>query len=61
MQLLNWFSLMKEIVMCSNKLKLKSSLKANRPSKLFKHCNFAFAFFGEGGDSYLKSDFRRVG
>ena len=31
MQLLKWFSLMKEVVMCDKNLMLKSPLKVNRP------------------------------
>ena len=31
MQLLKWFSLMKEVVMCDNNLRLKSPLEVNRP------------------------------
>ena len=31
MQLLKWFSLMKEVVMCNKHLRLKSPLKVNRP------------------------------
>ena len=31
MQLLKWFSLMKEVVMCNKNLRLKSPLKVNRP------------------------------
>ena len=43
---------MKEVVMCSKNLRLKSPLKV-------KHRNFDFALFrgGEGGDTNLKSDF----
>ena len=53
MQLLKWFSMMKEVVMCNKNLRLKSPLKVNRPR------NFDFALFlgGGGGDTYLKSDF----
>ena len=43
MQLLKWFSLMKEIVMCNNNLRLRSPLTK--------------VGGGGGGDSYLKSDF----
>ena len=63
MQLLKWFSLMKEIVMCNKNLRLKSALKVNRPLELLKHRNFDFALFraggggGGGGHTYLKSDF----
>ena len=64
MQLLKWFSLMKEIVMCNNILGPKSPLtRSTDHYSLLKHCNFDFAHFvflwgGEGGvDSYLKSDF----
>ena len=31
MQLLKWFSLMKEVVMCNKNLRLKSPLQVNRP------------------------------
>ena len=31
MQLLKWFSLMKEVVMCNKNLRLKSPLRVNRP------------------------------
>ena len=31
MQLLKWFSLMKEVVMCNKNLRLKSPLKVSRP------------------------------
>ena len=31
MQLLNWFSWMKEVAMCNNNLRLKSPPKVNRP------------------------------
>ena len=31
MQLLKWFYLMKEVVMCNKNLRLKSPLKVNRP------------------------------
>ena len=59
MQLLKWFSLMKEIVVCNNNLRLKSPLTRSTYHKsLLKHRNFDFAhFLKEGGDSYLKSDF----
>ena len=55
MQLLKWFSSMKKVVMCNKNLRIKSPLRVNRP---LKHRNFDFALFrGEGGDTYLKSDF----
>ena len=61
MQLLKWFSLMKEIVMCNNNLTLKSPLtRSTDHQSLLKHRNLDFAHFffgGGGGDSYLKSDF----
>ena len=59
MQLLKWFSLMKEFVMCNKNLRLNSPLKVNNHYSLLKHCNFDFILFqgGEGGDTYLKSDF----
>ena len=60
MQLLKWFSLMKEVVVCNKNLRLESSLKVNHHSLLKhcrEHCNFDFALFVEGGDSYFKSDF----
>ena len=47
MQLLKWFSLMKEVVMCNENLKLKSPLKVNSP--LLNYRNFDFAFFRGGG------------
>ena len=54
--------LMKEVVMCNKNLSLKSPLKVNRHYSLLKHLNFDFALFrGGGGDTYLKSDFRRRG
>ena len=36
MQLLKWFSLMKEVVMCNKNLRLKSPLKVNRPLEFIK-------------------------
>ena len=57
MQLLKWFSLIKEVVMCNKNLRLESSLKVNRHQSLLKYCNFDFALLGEGDDSSLKSDF----
>ena len=60
MQLLKWFSLMKEIVMCNNNLRIRSPLTRSTDHwSLLKHRNFDFAHFlrGGGGDSYLKSDF----
>ena len=62
MQLLKWFSLMKEIVMCNNNLRLKSPLtRSTDHGSLLKHRNFDFGHFlrggGGGGDGYLKSDF----
>ena len=55
MQLLKWFTLMKEIVMCNNNLRLKSPLTRLTDHKsLLKHRNIDFE---GGGDSYLKSDF----
>ena len=59
MQLLKWFSLMKDIVMCNNNLGLKSALtRSSNNYSLLKNCNFDFAhFFWWGGDSYVKSDF----
>ena len=64
MQLLKWFSLMKEIVMCDENLRLKSLLKVNRLKSLPKvnrQLEFIEAsllvFEKEGGDTYLKSDF----
>ena len=42
--------LMKEVVMCNNKWRLKSPLKVNRPlESLLKHRNFDFALFRGGG------------
>ena len=59
MQLLKWFSLMKEVVMCNKNLRLKCPLKVNRPLELLKHRNFDFVLFWEGGgDNYLKSNFQ---
>ena len=60
MQLLKWFYLMKEAVMCNKNLRLKSSLKVTDHKSLLKQANFDSALFffgGGGGDSYLKSDF----
>ena len=64
-KLLKWFSLMKEIVMCNNNLKLKSPLtRSTDHQSLLKYCNFDFAHFLRGvcvcvggGDSYLKFGF----
>ena len=48
-KLLKWFSLMKEIVMCNNNLKLKSPLtRSTDHQSLLKHCNFDFAHFLRG-------------
>ena len=59
MQLLKWFSLIKDVVMCNKNLRLKSPLKVCRPLEFIKHGNFDFIFFGDGGvDSYLQSDFQ---
>ena len=56
MQLIKWFSLMKETVMCNNNLRLKSPLTRSTDHKsLLKRRNVDFG--GGGGDSYLKSDF----
>ena len=58
MQLIKWFSLMKETVMCNNNLRLKSPLTRSTDHKsLLKHCNVDFKGGGGGGDSYLKPDF----
>ena len=58
MQLLKWFSLMKEIVMCNNNLMLTSPLtRSTDHQSLLKHCNIDFGGGGGGGDSSLKSDF----
>ena len=54
---------------CNNNLRLKSPLTRSTDHKvnrlLLKHRNFGFAHFLKGGgggcDSYLNSDFRRVG
>ena len=47
---------MKEIVMCNNKLRLKSPLtRSTDHQSLLKHSNIDFE--GGGGDSYLKSEF----
>ena len=52
--------LMKEVVMCNKKWRLKSPLKVNRPLDfLLKHRNFDFALF-RGGGNYLNLIFRRV-
>ena len=63
MQLLKWFSLMKEIVMCNNNLRLKSPL--TRPTDhqgLLENRNFDFAnFLGGGVKVTLNLIFRRVG
>ena len=57
MQLLKWFSLVKEIVMCNNNLRLKSPLIGSIDHwSLLKHRDFDFRG-GGGGDSYLKSNF----
>ena len=58
MQLLKWFSLMKEVVMCNKNLRYKSPLKVNTPLEFF--VILTLPFFeekGGGGDTYLKSDF----
>ena len=61
MQLLKWFSLMKEIDMCNNNLRLKSQItRSTDHQSLLKHRNFDFAFFlggGGGSDSYFRSGF----
>ena len=61
-QLLKWFSLMKEAVMCNKNLRLISPLKVNRHYSLLKHRNFDFHLFrGEGGVTLiLNLIFRRV-
>ena len=52
MQLLKWFSLMKEVVMCDNNLTIS----------LLKHRNFDFAVFRAGGVTLiLNLIFGRVG
>ena len=63
MQLLKWFSLMKEVVMCNKNLRLNSPLKVNNHYSLLKHCNFDFALFqgGEGVTLILNLIFKRVG
>ena len=50
MQLLKWFSLMKEVVMCNKNLRQKST-QGQETISFFKHRNFAFALFrgGRGG------------
>ena len=66
MQLLKWFSIMKEIVMCHNNLMLKSPLTRSTDNySLLKHRNFDFAHFLRGGGGgvtvILNLIFRRVG
>ena len=63
MQLLKWFSLMKEVVMCNKNLMLNSPLKVNNHYSLLKHCNFDFALFqgGEGVTLILNLIFKRIG
>ena len=66
MQLLKWFSLMKEIVMCNNNLTFKSPLtRSTDHYSLLKHCNFDFVHFLRGGGGgvtvILNLIFRRVG
>ena len=45
MQLLKWFSLIKEVVTCNKNLRFNSPLKVNNHYSLLKHCNFDFALF----------------
>ena len=67
MQLLKWFSLMKEIaIRCHMRLRLKKPLKVNRTSEFIEVHNFdivpILAVVGGGGnDNYLKSDFQEGG
>ena len=67
MQLLKWFSLMKEVVMCNNNLRLKSPFtRSTDDLSLLKHRNFDFANFfflggGEGMTVILNLIFRSVG
>ena len=50
MQLLKWFSLMKEVVMCNKNLRLKSPLKVNRPFYIFI---LTLPFYGGGGGGVI--------
>ena len=63
MQLLKWFSLIKEIVMCNSNLRFKSPLtRSTNHQSLLKHRNFDFAHFLRGGVTViLNLIFRRVG
>ena len=63
MQLLKWFSLMKEVVMCNKNLRLNSPLKVDNHYSVLKHCNFDFALFqgGEGVTLILNLIFKRIG
>ena len=64
MQLLKWFSLMKDIVMCNNNLRLKSPLtRSTDRQSLLKNRNFDFAHFLRGGGVTVTLNliFRRVG
>ena len=61
--ILKWFSLMKEIAMCNNNLRLKSPFtRSTDHYSLFKHRNFDFAYFLKGGGVtvILNLVFRRV-
>ena len=59
MQLLKWFSLLKEIVMCNNNLRHKSPLRGSTDHKsLLKHHNIDFE--GGGVTAILNLIFRRV-
>ena len=50
MQLLKWFSLMKEVVvMCNKNLRLKGQLRSTDHYSLLKHRNFDFALSRGGG------------
>ena len=62
MQLLKWFSLMKEIVMCNNNLRLKSPLTMSTDHySLLKHRDFEFRGGGGGLTVILNLIFKTVG
>ena len=59
MQLLKWFSLMKEVVMCNKNLRLESPLKVSRPLEFIEAPTLPF-FEERGVTLILNLIFKRV-